>query len=221
MKKEKILKNLIRIVVLGFILLTINACTIYKVRVNGYLSEKSTILSGNRVFIDINEQVSNPILSAKIADKIKKILTIKGYIPVEQLSEADYLLLFNYGIGQGNTHAVPHTYSTNSTSYDLNILSGQFEPKTKTKVHSYTTQKTIYNRYLYLMLYSTEGISEKSSPIWIGEVNSMGSSSDLRIVIDYLIVAGFEHFGEDTGKQKKYIFSPTDERTKVLYSSSP
>jgi len=54
-------------------------------------------------------------------------------------------------------------------------------------------------------------------PIWVGETISSGSSSDLRKVIDYLIVATFEHLGIDTGGQKTHRILRTDDRVDKLY----
>ena len=39
--------------------------------------------------------------------------------------------------------------------------------------------------------------------IWMGKTVSSGRSSDLREVIDYLLVGTFRYFGQDTGKQQK------------------
>jgi hypothetical protein len=39
---------------------------------------------------------------------------------------------------------------------------------------------------------------------WRAKTVSAGSSSDLRSVIDYLIVGTFQHFGEDTGERQRH-----------------
>jgi hypothetical protein len=41
----------------------------------------------------------------------------------------------------------------------------------------------------------------KEQVVWMGETLSTDPSSDLRSDIDYLLVAAFMHFGEDTGRQ--------------------
>ena len=39
-----------------------------------------------------------------------------------------------------------------------------------------------------------------SPPVWVGEARSVGTSSDLRQVLNYLLVADFKEFGKNTGK---------------------
>jgi len=45
--------------------------------------------------------------------------------------------------------------------------------------------------------YRTQKISR---PVWVGEARSVGASSDLRLVLNYLLVADFKEFGKNTGK---------------------
>ena len=144
----------------------------------------------------------------EIAKKIETALQVKGYYLVTNLAEADYLLLFSYGIDQGSTHSQTHSYSTGG-GYELNIFTGQLEKAAPT-THVGSTVQTTFTRQLQLSLYDAKEISEKTKPMWIGEVYSKGNSSDLRNVIDYLILGAFEHFGEDTGQQKTHIYYPSD-----------
>ena len=36
--------------------------------------------------------------------------------------------------------------------------------------------------------------------IWVGEARSTGTSADLRTAINYLLLADFQQFGQNTGK---------------------
>ena len=61
---------------------------------------------------------------------------------------------------------------------------------------------TLYDRWLVLNVvegpaYRTQKISR---PVWVGEARSVGASSDLRTVLNYLLVADFREFGKNTGK---------------------
>jgi len=58
--------------------------------------------------------------------------------------------------------------------------------------------------------------SPKAEPLWISEIASTGSGSDLRGTINYMLVAAFEHFGHDTGKRVIERLSENDERLKFL-----
>src|SRR3990172_4892264 len=132
------------------------------------------------------------------------------------------LLSAVYGIGL----EVPVIYSkSTSTSgsrskYELNVFTGQFETVPDVNISTSTTTSTevVYPRYLRLILYDAKTfiLSQTPEPVWIGDVKSTGSSSDLRNVIDYLIVAGFTYFGEDLKEQKKGAMPETDERVKRL-----
>tara|TARA_B100001964_G_C14103475_1_gene540432 strand:+ start:92 stop:976 length:885 start_codon:yes stop_codon:yes gene_type:complete len=62
----------------------------------------------------------------------------------------------------------------------------------------------------------TKLLEAKLEPIWIGEVENNGNNPDLREVINYLIIAGFEHLGESTGKQQFHSLSSGDKRIKAL-----
>lgn len=202
------LVNMLRLNIFSFllitVLLTLNACTplFYAVKVNGFTGGSPAIHNEKKIFVFKNEKAINPLIEDEISGKIKIALKMKGYTPIEQWSDADYVLLFNYGIDQGNTHSSSYSYGVT----DLNIFTGQLEQNTK--VGSRTD--TVYNRQFLLRLFEAKGFSEESKPVWIGEVNSRGSNSDLRKVIDYLIVGAFEHFGIDTGKQIRHRYLSTD-----------
>src|SRR3989338_102672 len=175
-------------IIIIFALIFLNAClaTHYDVRVNGYTGGESVQFNKNKIFVFKNDSATNSLLEAEIGNKIEKALVMLGYVPVDQLADASYVIIFNYGIDHGSSK----TYST--SGYDLNIYSGQFEKTSETG--SYTE----YGRNLVLNLYKVERLSKKSKPVCVGEVYSRGSSSDIRKVVDYLIVGAFEHFGENT-----------------------
>ena len=41
---------------------------------------------------------------------------------------------------------------------------------------------------------------QDAPPVWVGEARSLGTSSDLRMVLNYLLVADFKEFGKNTGQ---------------------
>jgi hypothetical protein len=67
----------------------------------------------------------------------------------------------------------------------------------------YPTEVTpLYDRWLQLTVvdgpaYRTEKIPK---PVWVGEAHSLGASTDLRTVLNFLLVANFREFGKNTGK---------------------
>ena len=61
---------------------------------------------------------------------------------------------------------------------------------------------SLYDRWLLIKVvegpaYRTQKISR---PVWVGEARSVGASSDLRTVLNYLLVADFKEFGRNTGQ---------------------
>lgn len=171
----------------------------YDIKVNGFKAGNNSITAGKKIFVYRNNKAVNPLLEEEIGKKIENALGMKGYIPVERLSKSEYVLVFKYSIDQGKTYT--RTYSYGGTR--LNINSGELEPTTNVG----SRIQTIYNRQLRLSLIKTKRfLIKESKPVWIGEINSSGSSSDLRKVIDYLIIGAFEHFGIDTKGQKRHFY---------------
>jgi len=152
----------------------------------------------------------NPFLEKEIGMKIQKLLNAKGYnTGTEQTS---YYLLFDYGIDSGRTvtDTIP-IYHPSGYYKDPPF----FAP-------GYTTylpySEVIYTRWLVLRLVDGRVYrsSQEVKPLWIGEVTSAGSSSDLRRVVNYMLIAAFEYFGKDTGRQVNEVIMEDDERVKLL-----
>jgi len=202
-----------------FLAVFCTSCTRLYVNVNGYLEQNTHIEQGKRVFVFINKGIANPILAKEIADKMQKVLVTKGYYLADDISNSDYVLTFAFAIDSGKPITSSSTYSYSTSSYELNIYTGQFELVPHAHTQTNISSGTMYTRNLVLTLFDSKEllVKQKANPIWIGEIGSSGSSSDLRKVLDYLIVAGFENFGEDTKGQQKYKFLEGDKRIQNLY----
>lgn len=188
-------------------------CSRIEVRVNGFTSTGIALQLPAHASIAVAEDpnAQNPIFEKEIAGKIQKLLSSKGY-SVPSSEKAEYNLAFHYGIDSGRTitGAMPihHTVGTGTkhTYYGT----------------GYTTympySHTVYTRWLILYLTDAKKFKEtrKIEHMWIGEVISSGSSTDLRSVINYMLVAAFEHFGDNTKKQIRMTIPGDDERVKLL-----
>ena len=65
-------------------------------------------------------------------------------------------------------------------------------------------------------------MDQKEHILWVGETFSADQSSDLRYDIDYLLVATFRYFGQDTGKQVKVsIDRDNPEVVELRHGGSP
>jgi hypothetical protein len=203
------MRLLLKFIMAGFSILLISSCTTYKINVNGYLNSDCPfdLQPDSSFYIAHNPSASNPLLEKEVASKIGKILRDKGFRLAAQ-EKADFHILFNYGIDRGPlkigtiTHREPastksvYTYNYSTGKYDW----VQVEVPGSEKEETYSVQN--YTRSLSIGIIDAERSikSGKSEVVWMGETVSEGTGSDLRDVINYLLVATFDYLGQDTGK---------------------
>lgn len=199
-------------------------CTQYHVGINGFTPTGTTlqISQYSSIYVVKDANTPNPILEKEIAEKIQKLLNTKGY-GVAAPDKANYYVLFRYGIdsGQTVTETVPIYHPGGTATMNTFGSYGGFSHSTM-QMSGYTTyvpySKTVYTRWLQLRLIeaNTYRTSKEIEPLWIAEITSSGRSSDLRDVINYMLIPAFEHFGENTGKRIKEVILGGDERAKLL-----
>ena len=185
----------------------------YNVGVNAYSSSGRSLQIQQESSINViaDGNTPNPILAKEIGMKIQKLLTKKGYSI--GTDEADYYLRFDYGMntGQTITDIIP-IYRRAYYGY----------PFSSVYSHGYTTylpySTVVYTRWLVLKLIDGKAYrnSQEAEPLWISEVTSAGPGTDLRELINYMLIAAFEHFGEDTGKRVNELFLKEDEKVNFL-----
>jgi len=199
---------------LAMICLCVGCGASYQVEINGYSApgQRLQIPDAASITVVADSNVPNPILQKEVAAKIEKLLSENGYHVGQE--KADFYLLFDYGIDAGRTvtDAVPIYHPM---FYDEYPFSGFYW-------HGYTTympySEVLHTRWLILKLIegSAYRASRNAEPAWIGEITSVGTSSDLRELLNYMLVAAFEHFGEDTRRQISTAISADDERVLLL-----
>jgi hypothetical protein len=172
--------------------------------INGSMDKNTPVISRKRVLVYTKRESRNLILEIETAAKIIKSLSARGYTSVDNIQDADYVLMFEYGIDTGKA------VSSTDSGYELNTFTKRFEQRRS------TTTETEYTKHLTLRLFSAEKLTSTSQPVWTGEVRSTGTASLLREAIDYLIVAAFEHFGEDTAEEVILTIDSEDERLRGL-----
>ena len=189
-------------------LMLLNACAAsYDVSVIGFSKEKQIVLDNQRIFVYTNDDVIDELLS-DFENKIKKAIINEGYISADNNSNAEFLLFFDYRVDSVGF------ITPSKNDYDLSISAGGFESVSTKNASS------MFNRRLQLKLFYAPYVLSKKTPepIWVGDIISMGSRSDIRDIMDALIVAGIAHLGENTENQKSYKISLKDERIEALSS---
>jgi hypothetical protein len=68
--------------------------------------------------------------------------------------------------------------------------------------YPYAGSVALYDRWLLINVIDGKYYREKGQfkTIWVGEARSTGASSDLRTVLNYLLLADFKKFGQNTGQ---------------------
>jgi hypothetical protein len=201
------------------------ASSIYQIKVNGYTSPGTPqqIKPGGSFFVISNKEAKNPLLEEEIRGKIARLLEIRGYPVTPVFDKAEYYLLFSYGLGQPRSVGVPDYYGSIGWGWgwggDWGCGWGGPSFCLAGPPYGYwgTDIISLYDRWLQINVvegppYRTQKISRS---LWIGEARSTGASSDLRTVLNYLLVADFQQFGQNTGKA---ITIDLEEQDPAIYS---
>jgi hypothetical protein len=197
------------LIVIGLCFLGCRSASTFTIKVNGYTDPGTPglINPGGSFYIIENQEAKNPLLEKEIIGKITKLLEVRGY-SVTTLEKADYCLSFAYGMGE------PRSVSTTTPDYYGSIgwgggygwggWGGWGGPAVAVGIPwgGSTYSANLYDRWLLIKVvegraYRTQ---KTSPPVWVGEARSLGTSSDLRQVLNYLLVADFKEFGKNTGK---------------------
>ncbi|MBN2317276.1 MAG: DUF4136 domain-containing protein [Sedimentisphaerales bacterium] len=199
---------------LPLIFLSLGCSASYSVAVNGYSAsgESVHIPQAASIAVVTDSNVPNPILEKEVAVKIEKLLAEQGY--KTDAEKPDFYLTFDYGIDAGRTvtDVIPIHHPGFFYEY----------PYESFYWYGYTTympySEVIHTRWLMLKLFDGEAYrtSKSAEPVWIGEIASAGMSSDLREIVNYMLIAAFEHFAEDTRRQITETIYRDDERVGLL-----
>ena len=175
-------------------------------RITTYLSPEIAFPQSSgatRMAVSTQSLQEEPLLEKEVKRKLVKLITDRGYAIAEQ-SIADYRLIATFGIDNGVERVRSRAITNNGvTSYK-------------------TSSSTEYTRVLTLRLISLDVLRSNApgqlddAVCWSATTRSRGSSSDLRSMIDYLLIATMDYWGADTGKEVKNTLSKTDRRVKAL-----
>jgi hypothetical protein len=220
------MKKFSGLLLLGLLSVALIGCAsrTYRVQVNGYTEEAgvAAFAVGASFFVVENQEAANPLLEKEVKVKLDRLLEKQGYLlaPYEQ---AEYFLLFAYGMG------APQTVSVAQPSWSIGVGfgTGYWGPGAGYGFYwpgwggypYYAETYAFYDRWLRLTVvegkqYRASG--KKAQPLWVGEARSSGTSSDLREVLNPLLLAAFEQFGKNTRKAVPTTIKQNDPRLSEL-----
>jgi hypothetical protein len=199
------------ILVIGLWMSGCSTATTYTVKVNGYTNPgaPAPVKPGGFFCVMENKDTKNPLLEAEVKGKIARLLETRGY-PVTTFEKADYYLFFAYGMGEPRTSGAAAPDSFGAVGWGVGYgggwggWGGWGGPSIAVGVPlgGYPASTTLYDRWLLLKVVEGQAYRAQKTapPVWVGEARSVGASSDLRMVLNYLLVADFKEFGKNTGK---------------------
>jgi hypothetical protein len=201
----------------------------YSISVDTY-ADRQFIPNGFRAgssFAIFPAKDENPMFSKEVSQKISQILQDRGY-RVESVKKADYVLIFNSAMTSTTTQInVPRyipgqTQTTSGSVYGNRGYGGSYSEKTQSSGTTvYVPQDyTFFTRGLAVYVYDAEMYRkhEKEEQVWSGLAISSGENSDLRQVIDYLLISVFSYFGDNTKKSVKIDMAEDNEKVHKLRS---
>jgi hypothetical protein len=200
------MRKLISLLSIGCVFLLCGCGSTYNIRTTGFLdkgSSQTQLAKGSSFAVIQNDKAENPILDKEVKKKIEYLLSKNGYRVVTP-DKADYMLSYVYAIDGGRTVSVPSAIPSNS--------------KSKVSMNFGDTTSTEFTRSLILSVYDGDKFRKDKTlqVVWYGDTLSMGTSSDLREVMDFLLIGAFQHFGQDTGKQQRISIGGASPEAKEL-----
>jgi len=231
-------KGIVSPVGLAFVAMLGTGCTNVHMSINAYRSKELPFPepgSDHSVGVVVQTVPAEPLLNEEIKRKVADILKTKGYA-VAPAEKADYVLVCSASMDSGvsDTDYVPVT-SPGSYSYSHIYDSYGRVARVSTYIPGETTYLpytyTIYTKGLVLTLLRRDLVrasgddKKKEEPleeatVWRCVTLSTGGSSDLRWIVNHMMLASLDRFGKDTGRQEEVSMALNGERVKRLVEGS-
>jgi hypothetical protein len=188
--------------VLAVSLLGVAGCAeSYTVHVNGYAQGQDLISPNARIRIVTEPNAPNPLFDNEIKGKIVKLLSSRGFLPVDDPA-SEYTLTFRTGI---LSHLVQdESYYGGGGGFvgrhHVFINGGYYVPYIRTE----------WDQWLQIE------VLKGDKTVWVGEASTSKYYTEKRRGIDYLLVGVFEFFGQDTHRLKTVEITEKDPRIAEL-----
>jgi hypothetical protein len=181
----------------------------YVVRVNGFLEADRAIADKAAIYVAEDANSRNPIFMKEIKAKVERLLSEYGYSPSAEENVADYRLSLAFGVDRRQVSGFQPYYGP--VWFGHYGHGGQYYGSFGTYV-PYT--ETYHDQWLTISLADTgrQDPLTKGTVVWVGEALTTKYNADMRQTINYLLVAVFEFFGQDTRKQRRIRIDENDPR---------
>lgn len=158
----------------------------------------------------------------------------RGFVETKYPADAALAVFIKYGIGNPTQQTyeylvpqlglVPQSTSvqgTVTTSGNTSTVAATATTQTRLGVTGYETavqSYTTYGRYLLVTALDLDyfRVTKEARELWKTGVVSVGSSSDLRLVLPYLVVAGSPYLGSSTDHLVDQLIREDDPRVTML-----
>jgi hypothetical protein len=200
-------------------ILLLSGCGYYEVSLSGVKgTSKNYIVRPDASIAVIAEIKTTDLAQEKeVKTKIEKLLKTRGYM-IGTILDSDYYLLFTYGIRNGQTALDGKPGNQHGGTETANIAGTDGSSAASVQLKETTSNRpdsdTNYTRWLNLKLVDGNYYREtkKIRCLWAEDVTSSGPNSNLREIIDYLLIPAIGHFNENTGKQVTETIKDGDQR---------
>ena len=201
--------NKLYLILISILICTTGCSSIYTVHVNGFSELDEPMKEKASIYVTVDPNSQNPIFDKQIKVRIEMLLNSHGYVPASNVESSDYRLAFQVGLDSHRVSGYVPLYRPHIGFHDR--YWGDYHFGYTSYMPYYDTN---YNHWLVMKVFAPDcsPASETEQVVWIGEAMTGTSVADLRHVVNYLLVAGFEYFGVDTGKQMTLKIPPDDPR---------
>jgi hypothetical protein len=187
----------------------------YIVHVNGFLAPGRSVSEKGAVYVAVDANFHNPIFQNQVKGKIEKLLVRHQFTFADREDAADYRIDFALGTMLHEVIRFGPYYGPGwlgPTSYRRYQYSDY---------GSYGPYAEYYREQRLAIKLSDAGRQNGGGArvVWVGEAVSAGYRTDLRRTIDYLLVAIFEYFGQDTRKRITIHIDQDDPRVMQISRS--
>ena len=199
-------------------LVSVSGCSPVRVDTTAYLGDLPfpSPSPDVKIYVEANAADEPALLAREVTQSVRRELRDRGYACVADPDSADYVLACMFGVDRGHivTRAVPRNsgYSARTSIWGFGGYIGRTH--THGSVTTYTEESyRQFDRWLLLTLIDRPTFDEvgddnaDAAIVWQASAVSTGGSRDLRSIVRYLLAAAFEHFGEDTGRQRRHSYS--------------